>query len=59
MPIGLRKRKTNKMYNFLSKIYENRRDDEIEVLSKITTKEEAINLAKEHGMSDKEIAKLL
>jgi hypothetical protein len=53
------KRNTNKMYNFLSKIYENRRDDEIEVLSKITTKEEAIQLARDHGISEKEIAKLL
>lgn len=52
------KRSTNKIYNFLKKIYEDRRDDEIEVLSKITTKEEAKQLARDIGMSEKEIAKL-
>lgn len=55
--IGFKKRKTNnhKIFKFLSEIYPNRKLDELELLSNITTENECIELAKNYGYSDQQI----
>lgn len=57
--IGYKKADTasNKIAKFLTELYPNLKDDEIKILAKLTTKQEAKQLAKEYGMSDAEIAK--
>lgn len=55
------KKKTgdNKITNFLSDIYPNKKRDEIELLSQLTDKKECKRLAQEHGYDDKQIEKML
>ena len=56
--IGFKKKADNKMTKFLTEIYPNYKSDEIEVLSKITTKSEAKDLARQYGYDEKQIAKM-
>lgn len=49
----------NKKIKFLLEIYPDRKKNDLEILSKIITKKEFIELASSHGLSDKEIEKLL
>ena len=48
---------TSKITKFLSEIYPDKRFDEIEVLAKLTSKKEAVTIAKDLGWDDREIAK--
>jgi len=41
---------SNKIINFLNKIYPNMKHDEVELLARISTKKELRELAKEHGI---------
>ncbi|NBP58588.1 hypothetical protein EBU71_19035 [bacterium] len=45
----------NKKVKFLKEIYPNRKIDDIELMAKINTGKELIQLAKDHGFSDQEI----
>ena len=58
--IGFKKKdqNTSKMTKFLSEIYPNRKDDEIALLAKMTTKQEAKQLARDYGYDETEIAKM-
>jgi len=58
--IGFKKKESglNKVIKFLSSIYPEKKDDEIELLSKLYTKSELKLIAASHGYSDNEIAKL-
>jgi hypothetical protein len=57
--IGFKKKKSNnKFFKFLSEIYPSRKEDELELLSLITTEKECMDLAKSHGYSDQQIQKL-
>lgn len=46
---------STKTVQFLQKLYPAAKNDDLEVLAKITSKKELIKLAKAHGMDDKEI----
>ena len=52
--IGHKKKSTNatenKVINFLNDIYPNMKEDEIELLARITSKDDIIKLAEEHGI---------
>lgn len=48
-----------KLTGFLSSIYLNKKLDEIELLAQLMTKDEVVDLCHEHGLDDKEIAKIL
>jgi len=50
-----KKNSDNKTIKFLSSIFPELRNDELELLSKINTKEEIKQLAKQHGYDDKRI----
>lgn len=57
--IGFKQKKTsNKTINFLAEIYPNKKMDEIELLSKISTDKEIKEFAKLHGYDDKQIEKM-
>jgi hypothetical protein len=57
--IGFKKKEgNNKIGKFLLEIYPNRKEDEITLLSKITTVAEAKVLAHQHGYEEKQIAKM-
>jgi hypothetical protein len=57
--IGFKRKKSgNKIVKFLSEIYPNRKDDEILLLSKITTEAECKELAREYGYDEKQIEKM-
>ena len=56
--IGYKKKKDNKKTKFLSEVYPHLKDDEIAVLSEITTAPEIKELADSLGYSKKEIAKM-
>jgi hypothetical protein len=58
--IGFKKKDaaTNKMTKFLSEVYPNKKNDEIELLAKLTTKQEAKELARDFGYEESEIAKM-
>lgn len=47
----------NKKIKFLEELYPNKKTDELQLLSKIMTKEDFVELAKQYGLDDKEIAK--
>jgi hypothetical protein len=49
----------NKAIKFLKELYPNMKEDEIEMLSKINSKEELKALAEAHGMDKAEIKKTL
>jgi hypothetical protein len=55
------KKKTgdNKIINFLEKIYPHLKDDELDLLASMTTKAEVKEMAKDLGMTDEEIKKVL
>ncbi|NBP56495.1 hypothetical protein EBU71_08180 [bacterium] len=53
-----RKKTETKKVKFLSDIYPNRKQDELELLAEIMTTKELKDLAFEHGYEDKEIEKL-
>ncbi|NDG28533.1 hypothetical protein EB118_00320 [bacterium] len=59
--LGMKKKDQamNKSTKFLSEIYPDRKDDEIDLMAKLYTKKELKELAKDHGYSDKEIADLI
>ena len=58
--IGFKKKDaaSNKMTKFLSTIYPDKKNDEIELLAKMTSKAEAKELARDLGYEESEIAKL-
>jgi hypothetical protein len=58
--IGMKKKDSSnsKAIKFLSQIYPSHKDDEIELMAKLSSKKELQSLAKEHGYSDSDIAKL-
>jgi hypothetical protein len=57
--IGFKQKKSsNKLVKFLSDIYPNKKMDELELLSAISTEKECKELAKLHGYDDKQIDKL-
>jgi hypothetical protein len=58
--IGFKKKDaaTNKMTKFLSEVYPDKKNDEIELLAKLTTKQEAKELARDLGYEESEIAKM-
>lgn len=57
--MGFKKKEgTNKIEKFLLEIYTNKKDDEIELLASMITKDEAKKLAQAHGYDDKQIAKM-
>lgn len=57
--IGFKQKKSsNKTVKFLAEIYPNRKMDELELLSAISTEKECKELAKLHGYDDKQIEKL-
>lgn len=58
--IGFKKKESghSKVIKFLSEIYTDKKNDEIELMSKLITKSELKELAKNHGYSDSEIIKL-
>lgn len=57
--IGFKKKEgTNKIEKFLLELYPNKKDDEIELLASMITKDEAKKLAQAHGYDDKQIAKM-
>ena len=54
--IKMKKRESNnKTVKFLKNFYPDYRDDELELLAKINTKEDMIALARSHGWDDKKI----
>jgi hypothetical protein len=53
-----RKKSSNKFLKFLTEIYPDRKDDELELMSKIYTEKDCIELARDHGYSDQQIQKL-
>ena len=59
--IGAKKRNSsnNKKFKFLEEIYPNMKDDELEVLAKISTDAELKELGRKHGFEDSVIAKKL
>lgn len=58
--IGFKKKDSSKdkLIKFMSEIYPQYKNDELELLSKMTTKKEAIELARDHGYDEKEISKM-
>jgi hypothetical protein len=58
--VGFKKKEqsSSKMTKFLNEIYSDKKDDEIELLAKLTTKEEAKNMARDLGYNESEIAKM-
>jgi len=58
--IGFKKKDSSnsKLVKFLSEVYPSYKTDEIELLAKITSKNEAKELARQHGIEDKEIEKM-
>lgn len=58
--IGFKKKDgaSNKMTKFLSEVYPNKKTDEIELLAKMTTKDEAKELARDLGYDESEIKKM-
>lgn len=57
--MGFKKKEgTNKIEKFLLELYPNKKDDEIELLASMITKDEAKKLAQAHGYDDKQIAKM-
>ena len=58
--IGFKKKDaaSNKMTKFLSTIYPDKKNDEIELLAKMTSKAEAKELARDLGHEESEIAKM-
>ncbi len=57
--IGFKKKEgTNKLEKFLLEIYPNKKQDEIVMMSKLMTKDDAKKLAATYGYDDKQIAKL-
>jgi hypothetical protein len=57
--IGLKKKKTGnqKVFKFLEQIYPDKKDDELELLSLLTTEKEAKKLAEDYGFTNEQIAK--
>lgn len=58
--IGYKKKKggSNKFANFLAEIYPEKREDEIALMASLMSTAEAKEFAKDHGLDDKQIAKL-
>lgn len=58
--IGFKKKDsaTSKMTKFLSEVFPDKKNDEIELLAKITTKQEAKELARDLGYEESEITKM-
>ena len=57
--IGYKRKKTdNKIFKFLSGMYPNEKLDNIELMSMLYTEKDCKTIAKDHGSTDKEIAKL-
>lgn len=56
--IGLKKKSVSKIATFLSSVYPELKDDEIEILCKIRTKEQIKQLADDLGMDPSEIKKI-
>jgi hypothetical protein len=58
--IGFKKKDaaTNKITKFLSEVFPDKKNDEIELLAKITTKQEAKDYARDLGYDESEITKM-
>lgn len=56
--IKFQRKTKNKIEDFLSDLYPDKKQDEIEMLAKINSLDDIKNLAKDTGLSDKEISKL-
>jgi hypothetical protein len=57
--IGFKKKSDNKIHKFLESVYPNMKDDELELKAMLMDTKEAKELAKDLGMSDAEIKKIL
>lgn len=57
--IGFKKKEgNNKIEKFLLELYPNKKTDEIALMSKLISKKDAMNLARDHGYDEKQIAKM-
>jgi hypothetical protein len=56
--IGFKKKKDNKRIKFLNLVYPDMKDDEIELLAKLSELSELKSMAEDLGYSKEEIAKL-
>ena len=54
-----KKENNSKVYKFLREIYPTYKEDEIELLAELSTKDELRELAKQHGWDDKQIKEVL
>jgi hypothetical protein len=57
--IGFKRKKENKKVTFLSTMFPNRKQDEIELMSELYTLEDLKDIAVGNGYSDEEISKML